>query len=105
MRPVALIVRCLVDLANQQGEQHDSSEVIVLTSSGGGGSGGGSGSKVGSTYKLRDSRIIEIAGGRELFSQSRSKAARCKSGRYSDEGDRLGKRAGKTQGVWELRAR
>jgi hypothetical protein len=97
-----LVVYCLVDLANQQGEQHDSSEVIVLTSSGG---GGGSSSKVGSAYKLRDSRIIEIAGGRELFSQSRSKAARCKSARYSDEGDKLGKRAGKTQGVWELRAR
>ena len=82
--------------------------MIVLTSSGGGGGGGGgggSGSKVGSAYKLRDSRIIEIAGGRELFSQSRSKAARCKSARYSDEGDKLGKRAGKTQGVWELRAR
>jgi len=98
-----LVVHCLVDLTNQQGEQHDSSEVIVLTSSGGG--GGGSGSKVGSAYKLRDSRIIEIAGGRELFSQSRSKVARCKSARYSDEGDKLGKRAGKTQGVWELRAR
>ena len=103
-----MVVHCLVDLTNQQGEQHDSSEVIVLTSSGGGGGGGGgggSGSKVGSAYKLRDSRIIEIAGGRELFSQSRSKAARCKSARYSDEGDKLGKRAGKTQGVWELRAR
>lgn len=96
-----MVVHCLVDLTNQQGEQHDSSEVIVLTSSG----GGGSGSKIGSAYKLRDSRIIEIAGGRELFSQSRSKAARCKSARYSDEGDKLGKRAGKTQGVWELRAR
>jgi hypothetical protein len=103
---IVSIVHCLVDLANQQplqqqqqGEQHDSNEVIVLTSS------GGSGSKVGSTYKLRDSRIIEIAGGRELFSQSRSKAARCKSGRYSDDGDKLGKRTGKTQGVWELRTR
>ncbi|XP_068626246.1 uncharacterized protein [Battus philenor] len=30
----------------------------------------------GGTYKLRDSRIIEIAGGRELYSQSRAKAAR-----------------------------
>ncbi|XP_050342775.1 protein lin-10-like isoform X4 [Nymphalis io] len=30
----------------------------------------------GGTYKLRDSRIIEIAGGRELYSQSRMKAAR-----------------------------
>ncbi|XP_050440343.1 uncharacterized protein LOC126845618 isoform X3 [Adelges cooleyi] len=29
-----------------------------------------------STYKLRDSRIIEIAGGREVYSQSRSKAGR-----------------------------
>lgn len=95
----------MADLTNQQGEQQDNSEVIVLTSSGVGGGGGGSGSKVGSAYKLRDSRIIEIAGGRELFSQSRSKAARCKSARYSDEGDKLGKRAGKTQGVWELRAR
>jgi NADPH-dependent curcumin reductase CurA len=95
-----LIVCCLVDLTIQQGEQHENNEVIVLTNS-----VGGSGSKVGSTYKLRDSRIIEIAGGRELFSQSRSKAARCKSGRYFDEGDKLGKRTGKTQGVWELRAR
>lgn len=101
MCPIALIfIHCLVDLSNQQGEQHDSNEVIVLTSS-----GGGSGSKVGSTYKLRDSRIIEIAGGRELYSQSRTKAARCKSGRFLDEGDKLGKRAGKTQGIWELRAR
>jgi hypothetical protein len=98
--PVTFIVPCLVDLTNQQGEQHDSSEVIVLTSS-----VNGSGSKVGSTYKLRDSRIIEIAGGRELFSQSRSKAARCKSGRYSEEGEKQSKRTGKTQGVWELRAR
>nr|XP_026497134.1 uncharacterized protein LOC113401423 isoform X3 [Vanessa tameamea] len=30
----------------------------------------------GGTYKLRDSRIIEIAGGRELYSQSRMKAVR-----------------------------
>ncbi|XP_052740089.1 uncharacterized protein LOC112044395 isoform X2 [Bicyclus anynana] len=30
----------------------------------------------GGTYKLRDSRIIEIAGGRELYSQSRTKAVR-----------------------------
>ncbi|XP_061385634.1 uncharacterized protein LOC116778687 isoform X6 [Danaus plexippus] len=30
----------------------------------------------GGTYKLRDSRIIEIAGGRELYSQSRAKAVR-----------------------------
>jgi len=29
-----------------------------------------------STYKLRDSRIIEIAGGREVYSQSRSKPGR-----------------------------
>ncbi|KAJ9589276.1 hypothetical protein L9F63_017521, partial [Diploptera punctata] len=69
-------------------EQHDNNEVIIT------------GSKSGSTYKLRDSRIIEIAGGRELFSQSRSKAARCKSGRYSEEGEKT-----KRAGVWELRAR
>ncbi|GBP45221.1 hypothetical protein EVAR_25927_1 [Eumeta japonica] len=30
----------------------------------------------GGPYKLRDSRIIEIAGGRELYSQSRTKAVR-----------------------------
>ncbi|XP_028167857.1 uncharacterized protein LOC114358171 isoform X3 [Ostrinia furnacalis] len=30
----------------------------------------------GGTYKLRDSRIIEIAGGREIYSQSRTKAVR-----------------------------
>ncbi|PNF35529.1 hypothetical protein B7P43_G04105 [Cryptotermes secundus] len=95
-----IIDHTATNLTNQQGEQHESNEVIVLTSN-----VGGSGSKVGSTYKLRDSRIIEIAGGRELFSQSRSKAARCKSARYFDDGDKLGKRTGKTQGVWELRAR
>ncbi|XKL64346.1 hypothetical protein PGB90_004432 [Kerria lacca] len=48
-------------------------------------------------YKLRDSRIIEIAGGREVFSQSRSKA--CRKSRIHDEKMKsLGR-------VWELRAK
>ena len=92
-----ILACCITDQNNQQqqsqqqpqSEQHDNNEVIVVT-----------GNKGGSTYKLRDSRIIEIAGGRELFSQSRSKAARCKSGRYSEEGEKA-----KRAGVWELRAR
>ncbi|KAI5711337.1 hypothetical protein M8J75_016198 [Diaphorina citri] len=37
------------------------------------------------TYKLRDSRIIEIAGGREVYCQSRSKSSRSKSGNHGGE--------------------
>ncbi|XP_065207556.1 protein lin-10-like isoform X2 [Planococcus citri] len=50
-------------------------------------------------YKLRDSRIIEIAGGREVFSQSRSKA--CRKSRSSFDSEKI-KSPGR---VWELRAR
>nr|XP_015834486.1 PREDICTED: uncharacterized protein LOC657912 isoform X8 [Tribolium castaneum] len=55
------------------------------------------------TYKLRDSRIIEIAGGRELFSQSRSKAVR--KSRNTDDGEKKGQKSPMRQGVWELRGR
>ncbi|XP_072752039.1 uncharacterized protein [Anoplolepis gracilipes] len=55
-----------------QSQQDDSgpeeSPVYILTSA-----------KGGPSYKLRDSRIIEIAGGREVFSQSRGKVAARKS--------------------------
>ncbi|XP_031769146.2 uncharacterized protein LOC113518482 isoform X2 [Galleria mellonella] len=44
-------------------EERNDSQLVILNSKGG-------------TYKLRDSRIIEIAGGRELYSQSRTKAVR-----------------------------
>ncbi|KAI5634013.1 phosphotyrosine interaction domain (PTB/PID) domain-containing protein [Phthorimaea operculella] len=44
-------------------EERTDSQLVILNSKGG-------------TYKLRDSRIIEIAGGRELYSQSRTKAVR-----------------------------
>ncbi|XP_065165959.1 uncharacterized protein [Atheta coriaria] len=57
---------------------------------------------IGGTYKLRDSRIIEIAGGREIYSQSRSKASRkSRNNPTSLVGDELDKK--QRQGVWELR--
>uniref|UniRef100_A0A1B6C7Z7 Protein lin-10 n=2 Tax=Clastoptera arizonana TaxID=38151 RepID=A0A1B6C7Z7_9HEMI len=58
------------------------------------------------TYKLRDSRIIEIAGGREVFCQSRSKALR--KSRSEDKmasNRRKSKSPAHPGGVWELRAR
>ncbi|KAK6624038.1 hypothetical protein RUM44_010896 [Polyplax serrata] len=71
-------------------------QVIVLQSS------------KGATYKLRDSRIIEIAGGRELFSQSRAKALRnkprCNNEHMSDTVDK-GTVKSKTQSnknVWDV---
>ncbi|XP_067013633.2 uncharacterized protein [Anabrus simplex] len=82
----------IIDHTQQQQQHSDSSnsEVIVVTSGKGG------------TYKLRDSRIIEIAGGRELFSQSRSKATR--KSRYIEDMDKHNSKRNKTQGVWELRS-
>ncbi|XP_057323781.1 uncharacterized protein LOC130666622 isoform X3 [Microplitis mediator] len=70
------------------------------------------------SYKLRDSRIIEIAGGREVFSQSRGKVAARKP-RFltssksvpNDEstGDKLtvkkNSKSPNRQSVWELRSR
>ncbi|XP_048269817.1 uncharacterized protein LOC100650027 isoform X8 [Bombus terrestris] len=71
------------------------------------------------SYKLRDSRIIEIAGGREVFSQSRGKVAARKS-RFLAASNSLNnediqtdnklsvKRNNKspnTQTIWELRSR
>ncbi|CAG9759960.1 unnamed protein product [Ceutorhynchus assimilis] len=57
------------------------------------------------TYKLRDSRIIEIAGGRELYSQSRTKAVRkSRSNQYlGEDGEKKTQRLPMKQGVWELR--
>ncbi|XP_022901190.1 uncharacterized protein [Onthophagus taurus] len=61
--------------------------------------------EMGGSYKLRDSRIIEIAGGREIYSQSRSKAVR-KSRNPNDGGDPEKKKPQKSpQGVWQLRGR
>ncbi|KAL1492492.1 hypothetical protein ABEB36_010740 [Hypothenemus hampei] len=60
------------------------------------------------TYKLRDSRIIEIAGGRELYSQSRTKAVRkSRSSQYlGEDGEKkVQKLSMKQQGVWELRGK
>ncbi|XP_053622409.1 uncharacterized protein LOC128681970 isoform X3 [Plodia interpunctella] len=48
---------------NISSDEERESQLVILNSKGG-------------TYKLRDSRIIEIAGGRELYSQSRTKAVR-----------------------------
>ncbi|XP_076756440.1 uncharacterized protein LOC143426716 isoform X7 [Xylocopa sonorina] len=71
------------------------------------------------SYKLRDSRIIEIAGGREVFSQSRGKVAARKS-RFLAASNSINsediqtdnklsvKRNNKspnTQTIWELRSR
>ncbi|KAL0851545.1 hypothetical protein ABMA28_007333 [Loxostege sticticalis] len=44
-------------------EERGEGQLVILNSKGG-------------TYKLRDSRIIEIAGGREIYSASRTKAVR-----------------------------
>ncbi|KAJ8736636.1 hypothetical protein PYW08_007292 [Mythimna loreyi] len=52
-----------VNNASSDEERGNESQLVILNSKGG-------------TYKLRDSRIIEIAGGRELYSQSRTKAVR-----------------------------
>lgn len=62
---------------------------------------------MGDAYKLRDSRIIEIAGGREIYSQSRSKAVRkSRSIIASDENDRRkNNKSPIKQGVWELRGK
>jgi amyloid beta (A4) precursor protein-binding family A protein 1 (X11) len=60
----------------------------------------------GGTYKLRDSRIIEIAGGRELFSQSRSKAVRkSRNSTVGEDGEKKIQKSPMRQGVWELRGR
>ncbi|RZF41468.1 hypothetical protein LSTR_LSTR000182 [Laodelphax striatellus] len=58
------------------------------------------------TYKLRDSRIIEIAGGREVFCQSRSKALR--KSRSEDKMNSTARRVkspDRPGGIWELRSR
>ncbi|XP_018578903.1 uncharacterized protein LOC108916989 isoform X3 [Anoplophora glabripennis] len=58
------------------------------------------------TYKLRDSRIIEIAGGREIYSQSRSKALRkSRNSLANEDGEKKGQKSPMRQGVWELRGR
>ncbi|CAH1965182.1 unnamed protein product [Acanthoscelides obtectus] len=59
----------------------------------------------GSTYKLCDSRIIEIAGGREIYSQSRSKALRKSRSLLStnEDGEKKPQKSPMRQGVWELR--
>ena len=50
-------------------------------------------------------RIIEIAGGREIYSQSRSKAVRkSKNVSVSDDQDKKRNQKLQTQGVWELRS-
>ncbi|XP_018354954.1 PREDICTED: uncharacterized protein LOC108755959 isoform X10 [Trachymyrmex septentrionalis] len=54
--------------SQQDDSEPEGSPVYILTSA-----------KGGPSYKLRDSRIIEIAGGREVFSQSRGKVAARKS--------------------------
>ncbi|XP_044764672.1 uncharacterized protein LOC123321277 isoform X6 [Coccinella septempunctata] len=60
----------------------------------------------GGTYKLRDSRIIEIAGGREIYSQSRSKAVRkCRNVCLSEDCEKRSVKSPMHQGVWELRGR
>nr|XP_018911707.1 PREDICTED: uncharacterized protein LOC109040282 isoform X3 [Bemisia tabaci] len=62
------------------------------------------------TYKLRDSRIIQIAGGREVFSQSRSKSRR-KSSMIDHSSNNKSSVAssssssGAGTSVWELRSR
>ncbi|XP_039276189.1 uncharacterized protein LOC120349720 [Nilaparvata lugens] len=58
------------------------------------------------TYKLRDSRIIEIAGGREVFCQSRSKALRkSRSEDKMNSSARRVKSPDRPGGIWELRSR
>ncbi|KAK3923255.1 Protein lin-10 [Frankliniella fusca] len=62
-------------------------------------------------YKLRDSRIIEIAGGREVFCQSRSKPGRkgrhVREPRERDEANvsKTNKTESSERRVWELRSR
>ncbi|KAG8245305.1 Amyloid-beta A4 precursor protein-binding A member 1 [Homalodisca vitripennis] len=55
------------------------------------------------TYKLRDSRIIEIAGGREVFCQSRTKALRKSRSEDKMAGNRCKSKS--PAGIWELRTR
>ncbi|CAH1153767.1 unnamed protein product [Phaedon cochleariae] len=51
-------------------------------------------------------RIIEIAGGREIYSQSRSKALRkSRSSLASEDGQKKSPKSPMRQGVWELRSR
>ncbi|XP_054277413.1 protein lin-10-like isoform X4 [Macrosteles quadrilineatus] len=58
------------------------------------------------TYKLRDSRIIEIAGGREVFCQSRTKALRKSRSEDKMAANRCKSRSpAHPGGVWELRTR
>ncbi|XP_030756265.1 uncharacterized protein LOC115882361 isoform X11 [Sitophilus oryzae] len=59
------------------------------------------------TYKLRDSRIIEIAGGRELYSQSRTKAVKKSKSSHllGEDGEKKSQKSPMRQGVWELRAK
>ncbi|KAI8428273.1 hypothetical protein MSG28_002488 [Choristoneura fumiferana] len=52
-----------LNINNASSDEERDSQLVILNSKGG-------------AYKLRDSRIIEIAGGRELYSQSRTKAVR-----------------------------
>ncbi|XP_045482877.1 uncharacterized protein LOC123686695 isoform X3 [Harmonia axyridis] len=59
----------------------------------------------GGTYKLRDSRIIEIAGGREIYSQSRSKAVRKCRNICLEDGEKRSLKSPMRQGVWEFRGR
>ncbi|XP_025163830.1 uncharacterized protein LOC105192582 isoform X5 [Harpegnathos saltator] len=95
-----------------QSQQDDSgpeeNPVYILTSA-----------KGGPSYKLRDSRIIEIAGGREVFSQSRGKVAARKS-RFLAASNSINNediqtdnklsvkknnKSPSTQTIWELRSR
>lgn len=50
-------------------------------------------------------RIIEIAGGREIYSQSRTKALRKSRGSLADDGGKKSPKSPIKQGVWELRSR
>ncbi|XP_015603632.1 uncharacterized protein LOC107271759 isoform X11 [Cephus cinctus] len=95
-----------------QSQQDDSgpeeSPVYILTSA-----------KGDRSYKLRDSRIIEIAGGREIFSQSRGKVAARKprflaasnslTNEESQPDNKLttkkNNKSPNRQSVWELRSR
>ncbi|XP_043686782.1 uncharacterized protein LOC122638130 isoform X8 [Vespula pensylvanica] len=95
-----------------QSQQEDSgpeeSPVYILTSA-----------KGDRSYKLRDSRIIEIAGGREVFSQSRGKVAARKSRFHAATNSlnnedtqadnklsiKKNNKSPSTQTIWELRSR
>lgn len=51
-------------------------------------------------------RIIEIAGGREIYSQSRSKALRkSRNSLVSEDGEKKSPKSPMRQGIWELRSR